>query len=493
MSALLLTARLALAAVFAVAGAAKLADRAGSRAALEAFGVPAALARPGARLLPLAEIAVAALLLIDGAARWGALGALVLLLGFVGGISRSMARGEAPDCHCFGQLHSEPAGWSTLVRNALLAAIAGFVALAGWNDIGASTTDWTRDLSDVATVALIGGVAIVAILSIGGSLFVRLLRRHGQTLLRLDAMQAALDEHGIDIADPDAPATGAPAPDFALAGLHGETITRDALLARQRPLVLVFTDPHCGPCSALMPELAGWQRDRDDLTIALVSRGSVDDNLAKVREHGLTDLYLQNDREVSEAYDGVATPTAVLVAPDGTIASAPAPGADAIRSLVAGGASRPEMPTVVHAGGPAPVRPPVAAIGDPAPDVRLRDLDGNETSLAEETRERTVVVFWDPACGFCERMVPQLREWEANPPRDAPDLLLVSTGSVADNRAMGIEAEILIDGNFVAGSAVGAGGTPTAVLVDQGRVASRLMAGAPDVLKLLGAADRVST
>jgi hypothetical protein len=42
-----------------------------------------------------------------------------------------MARGEAPDCHCFGQLHSESAGWRTLARNGLLAAIAGFVVLAG--------------------------------------------------------------------------------------------------------------------------------------------------------------------------------------------------------------------------------------------------------------------------------------------------------------------------------------------------------------------------
>jgi len=50
----LLSARLLLAVVFAVAGLAKLADRAGSRQTLIDFGVPALLAKPFGVLLPLA-------------------------------------------------------------------------------------------------------------------------------------------------------------------------------------------------------------------------------------------------------------------------------------------------------------------------------------------------------------------------------------------------------------------------------------------------------
>jgi hypothetical protein len=158
-TALLVIARLVLAAVFVVAGAAKLADRNGARQSFEGFGVPERIARPGAVLLPLAEIGVAVSLLADGTAAWGALAGLLLLLGFVGRISRSMARGEAHDCHCFGQLHSEPVGWRTLGRNALLAALAGFVAVAGWNDAG-SATGWVGDLSDAATVALVATVVL---------------------------------------------------------------------------------------------------------------------------------------------------------------------------------------------------------------------------------------------------------------------------------------------------------------------------------------------
>jgi len=74
---------LLLALVFAVAGLAKLADRAGSRQAVGEFGVPSALAAPLGILLPLAELAVAAALVPASTAWWGAIGALALLLVFV--------------------------------------------------------------------------------------------------------------------------------------------------------------------------------------------------------------------------------------------------------------------------------------------------------------------------------------------------------------------------------------------------------------------------
>src|SRR5436853_3833460 len=83
---LLLLARLGLCAVFLVAGLAKLADLKGSQQAVRDFGMPAVLARPFGLLLPLAELAVAVALLLPATAWWGALGALVLLLLFVGGI-----------------------------------------------------------------------------------------------------------------------------------------------------------------------------------------------------------------------------------------------------------------------------------------------------------------------------------------------------------------------------------------------------------------------
>src|SRR6266571_3913788 len=107
----LLIARLVLSLVFLVAGFTKLADRTGSRQALLDFGVPARLATPGGLLLPLAELAVA----------------VALLLLFIAGIAFNLARGRRPECHCFGQVSSRPIGWSTLLRNLVLAAAAGFI------------------------------------------------------------------------------------------------------------------------------------------------------------------------------------------------------------------------------------------------------------------------------------------------------------------------------------------------------------------------------
>src|SRR5436309_3246990 len=127
----LLAARLLLAIVFLVAGLAKLADRAGTCQALVEFGVPAPLARPLGLSLPLLELAAAAALVPPVTAWWGSLGALALLLLFVGGIALNVAHGRRPDCHCFGQLHAAPAGWPTLTRNAGLAALAGLLVWQG--------------------------------------------------------------------------------------------------------------------------------------------------------------------------------------------------------------------------------------------------------------------------------------------------------------------------------------------------------------------------
>src|SRR5579859_320189 len=127
----LLLARLVLAAVFALAAITKLLDRNGSRGAVAAFGVPAALANPVSLALPLAELAVV-LALIPSVTAWvGAIGALLLLLLFIAGISFNLARGETPDCHCFGQLYSEPIGAKTIIRNVVLALVAVFVLVAG--------------------------------------------------------------------------------------------------------------------------------------------------------------------------------------------------------------------------------------------------------------------------------------------------------------------------------------------------------------------------
>lgn len=71
MEAALLVMKLLLTLVFAVAGVAKLVDSSGSRQTIIDFGLPASLANPLAMGLPLAELAVAAILLPTSTAWWG--------------------------------------------------------------------------------------------------------------------------------------------------------------------------------------------------------------------------------------------------------------------------------------------------------------------------------------------------------------------------------------------------------------------------------------
>src|SRR5580692_5998407 len=117
MSMLLLGVRLLLSAVFGVAGVAKLLDYDGSRKSLVNFGVPEFLSRPMGLLLPLAELICALALIPDRSAMWGAYGIAALVVIFIVGISVALARDKNPDCHCFGQLHSTPVSWKTLLRN----------------------------------------------------------------------------------------------------------------------------------------------------------------------------------------------------------------------------------------------------------------------------------------------------------------------------------------------------------------------------------------
>jgi peroxiredoxin/uncharacterized membrane protein YphA (DoxX/SURF4 family) len=493
MNLILLLIRLLLAAVFLVAGLAKLADLPGSRQAVRDFGLPAPLASPLGLLLPLAELAVALALLPTTTAWYGALGALVLLVAFIAGISVNMARGNAPDCHCFGQLHSEPVGWPTLVRNAVLALLAVFLAVQGPGHPGASVFAWLSHLTTVEAITLVVALVGFVILAVQGWFIGHLLQQQGRLLLRLDALDGAPAQQPASPSPAMGLPAGTPAPAFTVPDLDGTPVSLDALQDAGKPVALLFTDPHCGPCQALLPDVGQWQRDHADrLTLVLVSRGTVDENRVKAEEHEIALVLRQQDREVATAYGANATPSMVIVAPDGRIASPVAPGADAIRALLQRTLQpspliplQPHAPSA-HAGNGHVPPPPAVRPGDPAPALRLPDLDGRIVDLGDMRGRETVLLFWNPGCGFCGQMLPDLKAWEARHREGAPQLLLVSTGTAEANRALGSASPVLLDEGFGVGAAFGARGTPMAVLIDaEGRIASEVVAGGPAVLELL--------
>jgi thiol-disulfide isomerase/thioredoxin len=119
------------------------------------------------------------------------------------------------------------------------------------------------------------------------------------------------------------------------------------------------------------------------------------------------------------------------------------------------------------------------------PEFALPDLSGTLINLADVRDRATLVLFWNPGCGFCQRMLEDLKAWEAKPPPSAPQLLIVSTGTVEANQAMGLRSLIVLDGSFMVGRTLGARGTPMAVLVNtQGHIASEVVAGAPAIMAL---------
>jgi uncharacterized membrane protein YphA (DoxX/SURF4 family)/thiol-disulfide isomerase/thioredoxin len=322
MGTVVLFAQLLLAVVFATAAVGKLLDLKGSRRAMADFGVPTSLAPALGTILPFAELAVAILLVPSATARWGALGAFVLLIGFIAGISVALSRGKAPDCHCFGQIHSEPAGKSTLIRNVVLAALALLVIVHG---AGTPVDDWVsaRSAAELAAVGL--GISTAAL--IGYVLFLR----HDRAEYK-EAFEVT--RHELESVPPGLP-VGVPAPHFALPDIDGDMRSMSELLSHGQAALLIFAGPSCGACKAMMPQVGRWQAALEDrLTIAVMTGGEVEANVPWTKEHGVSNVILQDDFDVMGEYRVRATPSAVIVTPDSRIASLPAVGEASIEALV---------------------------------------------------------------------------------------------------------------------------------------------------------------
>ncbi|HLZ55688.1 MAG TPA: MauE/DoxX family redox-associated membrane protein [Ktedonosporobacter sp.] len=323
--------RLLLLCIFIVAGLAKIADLGGSRQAFLDFGVPPIFAAPLSVSLPIAEVVVAFALIPAATAWWGALGAGMLLLLFIAAISFNLARGHAPDCHCFGRLYSAPVGWSTLIRTALLAVLAGFIIWYGRANVGLDGTGWLLSLKTTPLLELGAGILLSGLLVVGTSY---LLRRQAPQLSWKNVLKRGVSSDDAGRQARGLP-TGTPAPAFRLADLSGKEQTLGAFCAHGKPVLLIFVDPDCRSCNALLPQIARWQHAYvSQLMIVLLSRGIREASQEKNTHSGFTHLVVQEDREVALAYQAEITPAAVLVNTDGTIGSSLALGAQAIGSLI---------------------------------------------------------------------------------------------------------------------------------------------------------------
>jgi len=202
-------------------------------------------------------------------------------------------------------------------------------------------------------------LAWLAIL-VGGWVGWQMLRQNGRILLRLDDIEERLhalefgeaEELSAGVASQDARGSrfgnrslarsrinrsglkaGTVAPEFRLPRLDGGELSLEQF--RGRRLLLIFSDPHCGPCNALAPELQKFHREHPETAMLMISRGEPKENRAKVKEHGLSfPIVLQQQWEISRRYAMFATPIAYLIDEGGLIAADVAVGTDAIQELM---------------------------------------------------------------------------------------------------------------------------------------------------------------
>jgi len=125
---------------------------------------------------------------------------------------------------------------------------------------------------------------------------------------------------------------GEAAPEFQLPRINGGELSLSDL--RGRHVLLVFSDPECGPCDELAPQLEELHQHRPDLQVLVISRRDADATRAKAAALGLTfPIVLQKQWEISLKYGMFATPIGYLIDEQGILLSDVAVGVEPVMAL----------------------------------------------------------------------------------------------------------------------------------------------------------------
>jgi len=489
MEIILLLIRIILSGIFALAGVGKLLDLNGSEKAIKDFGVPDILAKPFSILLPFAEILIAILLLFVQTSWLGAIGGFLLLITFIGGMLFQMAKGNAPDCHCFGQIHSEPVGVKSLIRNGIFAILAFFLILSGNDNQGLSVFDSSNN-SEGSFMSFILGLATVGLLAAVVFYLKKISEQQTQIMRRMEILELTALGDGREIerenlAHPDnSLPIGAPAPYFVLPDTNGRDISLENLLMEAKPILFFFISPTCNPCAALLPEIERWQAELNGkLNFVFVSNGKIKENLDKLKGDGFKQILLQKDREVALLFGAEWTPTAVLVNTDGTVASRTAVGDEAIREMLEMVKTQIDDPDIllIANGGE------TNSLGKFLPEFSETDVFGRSMTSESLRGKKTLITFWSTTCGYCAEMLDDLREWDKARGIDEPNLLLLSEGDAEPHRKLNLESPIILDKDRKISDELGMNGTPSAVLINEnGKIVSETAIGADNIWTLIG-------
>jgi peroxiredoxin len=128
----------------------------------------------------------------------------------------------------------------------------------------------------------------------------------------------------------------------------------------------------------------------------------------------------------------------------------------------------------------------VVRVGDEAPNFRLRDLDGNLTSLSQYRGKVVLLNFWATWCGPCRVEMPAMEQLYRTSSRREFQILAVSTdtqGAAATRpfqQKTGLTFPILHDSDMEIGLIYGARSLPMTFMVDRQGVVRQKIFGARD-------------
>jgi hypothetical protein len=125
-----------------------------------------------------------------------------------------------------------------------------------------------------------------------------------------------------------------------------------------------------------------------------------------------------------------------------------------------------------------PIRRPIP----PAEQIVLRAVDGRAVGLQALLGQASLAVFIRPECIFSRRLLPELQKLPARSAANAPGLVLICHGDPRDMGLGELRLPVFADISGAAGPALGAAGTPAAVLTRSGRPVAPPVSGAARVL-----------
>lgn len=366
----------------------------------------------------------------------------------------------------------------------------------------------------MSTSVLVFGVILPwGIVAIGCWLGYQILRQNGRILKSLDALHEQIDDIDFALADPPKPAglpVGTEAPFFELSDLQGNRVTLAQF--RGKRVALIFFSPTCGYCQQIAPEIAALPVDeRDGYPVpVLLTAGDREANRNLVQEHSIPCpvLLLQQQPEIVGAYRVTGTPSAYLLDEEGVIAGEMMVGSEEVMALV-----RPQPPAHHHghngeANGAVTFPVPFKGVnkrplsesrinreglkpGTEAPAFRLPGLDGGEVALEDHRGRRVVLVFSDPTCAPCDRLLPELERLH----KRASDLqiLLIGRGDPQANRAkvtqLGLTFPVVLQHQWEISRLYAKFGTPVGYVIDaEGVIAAEVAEGYDAVLALVSGA-----